>query len=158
LLTIKSRGQNLANLAAARDTGTNKDAFCTLPLFHMFGLSTVMTALYRVTTISLVDTSVPITGPSLVQAIHIVKPGTIYVVPYALKLIAEAPGGLEALKKLSSVVYGGSSCPQELGDFLVSNNVRLVSYFGSTEVGVPMSTERDMNTDKDWDYMRILPA
>ena len=33
-----------------------------------------------------------------------------------LKLLADAPGGVEVLKKFKLVTYGGAPCPDEVGD------------------------------------------
>ena len=50
----------------------------------------------------------------------------LYGVPFALKLLAETPEGLQVLKHLRLVAFSGSPCPDELGNFLVSEAVPLV--------------------------------
>lgn len=54
-----------------------------------------------------------------------------YGVPYALKLLAESSHGLAVLRNLKIVMYGGSACPDELGNLLVKNGVNLVSHYGA---------------------------
>lgn len=54
-----------------------------------------------------------------------------YGVPYALKLLSETQDGLELLQKLKIVMFGGSSCPDALGDKLVENGVPVVSHYGT---------------------------
>ena len=49
----------------------------------------------------------------------------LYGVPFALKLLAETPEGLQVLKHLRLVAFSGSPCPDELGN-LVSEAVPLV--------------------------------
>jgi hypothetical protein len=57
----------------------------------------------------------------------------LYGVPLALKLLAETPEGLQVLKDLKLVMFGGSPCPDELGDLLVNEGVRLVGHYGLSE-------------------------
>lgn len=57
----------------------------------------------------------------------------LYGVPLALKLLAETPEGLQVLKDLKLVTFGGSPCPDELGDLLVNEGVRLVGHYGLSE-------------------------
>lgn len=54
-----------------------------------------------------------------------------YGVPYALKLLAETEEGLEILARLKTVMYGGSACPDDLGNLLVDRGVNLVSHYGA---------------------------
>lgn len=54
-----------------------------------------------------------------------------YGVPYALKLLAESKEGIAALANLKAVMFGGSSCPDSLGNLLVENGVYLISHYGS---------------------------
>lgn len=79
--------------------------------------------------------STPVTGPGIVQELKATNAGILYTVPYALKIVSESEGGIEALQKLQAVVYIGSSCPQALGDRLVNAGVVLCSFYGSTECG-----------------------
>ena len=69
-------------------------------------------------------------------------------------------------------MFGGSPCPDELGDFLVSEGVPLVGHFGlsasfsfvfspcglkrclSAEMGQLMTSFRDFDTDKGWKWVR----
>lgn len=57
-----------------------------------------------------------------------------YVVPYVLKLLGESESGIRLLQSFKIVTYGGAACPDELGDRLVENGVRLVGHYGMTEV------------------------
>jgi hypothetical protein len=48
-----------------------------------------------------------------------------------LKLLAESDEGIELLKQLKIVMYGGSACPDTLGDSLVEQGVNLVGHYGA---------------------------
>lgn len=63
------------------------------------------------------------------------EPESFHGVPYALKLLAESDEGIQALAKCKLVLYGGSSCPDELGDKMVDAGVYLVGHYGATEMG-----------------------
>ena len=52
-------------------------------------------------------------------------------VPYVLKLLREQESGIEALKKVPLVMFTGSQCPDDLGDYLVEHGVTLMSFIGS---------------------------
>lgn len=96
----------------------------------------------------------------------------LYGVPFALKLLAETSEGLQVLRRLKLVMFGGSACPDELGDFLVSEGVPLVGHYGLSasfsfvlftwdlircspaEMGQLMTSFRDFDTDKAWNWVR----
>ena len=56
---------------------------------------------------------------------------TLCVVPFVLKLLREQEQGIEALKSCEQVLFTGSQCPKELGDYLVDRGVDLTSSIGS---------------------------
>ena len=60
-----------------------------------------------------------------------VEPESFLGVPYALKLLAETDRGISALRKCRLVMFGGSSCPDDLGDALVRAGVYLVGHYGA---------------------------
>jgi acyl-coenzyme A synthetase/AMP-(fatty) acid ligase len=78
-------------------------------------------------------------------------------VPYVLEILLENDhdgGSLELLKGLDILGVGGAPLSQDLGDILVEEGVRLVSRYGSAECGFLMSSARDFENDRDWQYLR----
>ncbi|KAH8667011.1 male sterility protein [Xylariales sp. PMI_506] len=132
-------------------------AFLTLPLFHNHGISTLMRALCAGRRIAMYNSNLPLSGSTLVEAMRSTQPESLHCVPYALKLLAETPEGIAALQKCKLVLYGGSSCPDDLGDMLVENGVYLVGHYGATEMGQLMTSFRDPS-DKAWNYVRPLAS
>ncbi|GKT93887.1 NRPS-like enzyme [Colletotrichum tofieldiae] len=132
-------------------------AFLTLPLFHNHGISTLFRAIYAGNRIAIYNANLPLSGTTLVKAMNATEPGSLHCVPYALKLLVETEGGIEALKRLKLVLYGGSSCPDDLGDRLVEAGVYLVGHYGATEMGQLMTSFREPG-DKYWNYMRPLAS
>lgn len=111
--------------------GNGYRAFVTLPLYHNHGLSTFFRAVCTSTPVALFNADLPLTASNLIQALEAVRPGSFHGVPYALKLLAEDPHGIELLAQCKLVMFGGSSCPDEIGDKLVAGGVFLVSHYGS---------------------------
>lgn len=111
--------------------GTGYRAFLTLPLYHNHGLSTFFRAIFKAKPISLYSASLPLSESNLVAALQASRPESFHGVPYALKLLSETARGIEALRKCKLVLFGGSSCPDDLGDKLVNAGVYLVSHYGA---------------------------
>jgi acyl-CoA synthetase (AMP-forming)/AMP-acid ligase II len=106
-------------------------AFLTLPLYHNHGLSTFFRAVYSGKELSIFNANLPLSGSNLIQAMNAVKPESFNGVPYALKLLAETDQGIKAVKDCKLVLFGGSSCPDDLGDRLVAAGVYLVGHYGA---------------------------
>lgn len=109
----------------------NMKGLITLPLFHAHGISSVFRAIHSGKQIHIYNADLPLTSPYLVESMEKNPPEIFYGVPYALKLLAESKEGMMALKKCRLVMFGGSSCPDVLGDRLVKNGVKLVSHYGT---------------------------
>ncbi|KAG1808219.1 L-aminoadipate-semialdehyde dehydrogenase [Suillus subaureus] len=128
----------------------------TLPLYHGHGHSNLHRAFYSAKPLYLFPTgSIPLTSPNVIKLLKQAPDVELLSgVPLALKLLAETTEGLQILKSLKLVMFGGSACPDELGDFLVNEGVRLVGHYGLTEMGQLMTSFRDFETDKDWNWTR----
>ncbi|PGG97444.1 hypothetical protein AJ79_09205 [Helicocarpus griseus UAMH5409] len=134
----------------------NMAAFITLPLFHSHGISSVFRGITSKKEVYLYSGSLPLTGPRLVDIFRKYDFELFSGVPYALKMIAETPGGIELLSRMKLVTFGGSSCPDALGDELVRKGVRLACHYGCTECGQLMTSVRPPDED-DWSYLRVIP-
>jgi len=128
--------------------------FTISPLFHSHALMELGRAFYTRAPAYLGNHSLPVTYQNLYDALKVAKPQQISAVPYVIKLLAEKPEGIQALAKAQLVLYGGSSCPDDLGDRLVSQGVNLVGNYGATETGQIMTSFRPPH-DNDWQYMRL---
>src|SRR5690242_15312946 len=128
-------------------------AFITLPLYHNHGICNFFRAIYSGKSIHIYNADLPLTQQYLTSILrkHVFE--IFYGVPYALKLLAETDEGIELLKQLKIVMYGGSACPDTLGNLLVDQGVNLVGHYGATEVGQLMTSFRQKG-DKAWNYVR----
>ena len=132
-------------------------SFCTSPLFHSHALMELGRAFYTQSAMYLINPKLAITAASLIEAMSAAQPQMVSAVPYVLKLLAETQAGIDALAKAQLVMYAGSSCPDSLGDLLVSNGVNLIANYGATETGQIMTSFRHCASDKEWSYMRCWP-
>ncbi|KAF9219622.1 L-aminoadipate-semialdehyde dehydrogenase [Gyrodon lividus] len=128
----------------------------TLPLYHGHGHANLLRAWSAAKPLYLFPTgSIPLTSANVIKLLaQAPDVQALYGVPLALKLLAETPEGLDVLRSLRLVMFGGSACPDELGDLLVSEGVRLVGHYGLTEMGQLMTSYRDFDTDKGWNWVR----
>lgn len=128
----------------------------TLPLYHAHGHANLYRAICAAKPLYLFPTgSMPLTSTNVIKLLKQAPDvEALFGVPLALKLLAETTEGLQVLKSLKLVMFGGSPCPDELGDFLVNEGVRLVGHYGSTETGQLMTSFRDFETDKGWNWTR----
>ncbi|RME73543.1 MAG: long-chain fatty acid--CoA ligase, partial [Verrucomicrobia bacterium] len=132
--------------------------FITPPLFHNHGMASFLRALHAAKTLYFYHPHLPLSTRHLLATIRHLGPNleVFYGVPYALKLLA-TPEGIELLKRFKVVMFGGSACPDELGDQLVAAGVNLVAHYGATKVGQLMTSQREPG-DHEWNWLRPPPA
>ncbi|KAK5166578.1 uncharacterized protein LTR77_008121 [Saxophila tyrrhenica] len=132
--------------------------FITLPLYHNHGICCLFRAIHSRRNIYIYNARLPLASQNLLSTLQgHPEVAILYGVPYALKLLAESTEGLAALARLDIVMFGGSACPKPIGDKLVENGVNLVGHYGATEVGQLMTSFRDHQQDKQWDWLRVPP-
>lgn len=132
----------------------NMDGFVTLPLFHAHGLSSVLRGFTSYNRIFMYNAGLPLTRSNLVNIMQKYNFEIFYGVPYALKLLSETTEGIQTLAKFKVVMFGGSACPDGLGDRLVEHGVNLISHYGTTETGQLMTSFRPCG-DKAWNFVRV---
>ncbi|KAL1847941.1 putative NRPS-like protein biosynthetic cluster [Paecilomyces lecythidis] len=135
----------------------NMDGFITLPLYHNHGISCLFRAVHSCKRLHLYNANLPLTKQYLLDTMKAHEFEIFYGVPYALKLLAETEEGIGALTMFKIVMFGGSPCPDSLGDKLVERGVNLISHYGSTETGQLMTSFRPRE-DKAWNYLRPSEA
>lgn len=109
----------------------NMSGFITLPLYHNHGLSVLFRTIYSNKKLYLYSAKSPLTRQNLLDIMKSCELEIFYGVPYALKLLAETEEGLSVLSKFKAVMFGGSACPDSLGNLLVAHGVKLISHYGS---------------------------
>ncbi|KAJ0425986.1 putative NRPS-like enzyme [Aspergillus carlsbadensis] len=147
--------QTHAACIANYSTSNSYRALLTLPLYHNHGLCTFFRSLLKAKPIAIYNANLRLTGKNILEVMGVFEPESFHGVPYILKLLSEVDGGVEALAKCQQVLFGGSSRPDDLGNYLVDHGVRLISHYGATELGQMMTSDRPVG-DKLWNYVRPL--
>ena len=143
---------------------TSKATFTTTPLYHG-GIADTFRSWTSDSPIWLFPgKDVPITARNICKCLDVAntnaadrqQPSVKYFssVPYVLQMMEADETGLDMLKSMDIVGVGGAALPVEVGDRLVRNNVNLISRFGSAECGFSLSSYRDFEKDKEWQYLR----
>ncbi|KAF4961158.1 hypothetical protein FGADI_394 [Fusarium gaditjirri] len=143
--------------------GKNKPAtFSTTPLYHG-GFPDCLRAWTSSASIWFFpEGQAPITGANIIRAIDFARAHSpipvkyFSSVPYVLQMLSEEYGGIEALQTMDLVGVGGAALPPAIGDTLVDAGVNLLSRMGSAECGFLMSSHRDYDNDKDWQFLRAI--
>lgn len=117
----------LANYA----NSMNMKSFITMPLYHNYGICSFFRALHCRKSIHFYNAELPLTQENLLKIFQRNKFEIFYGVPYTLKLLSESQTGINLLQDLELVMYGGSACPDDLGNLLVENGVNLIGLYGA---------------------------
>ena len=99
--------------------------------FHAFALRVVPGRIYQRKTVFFPSANLPMTCEGLVLAIDAIKPDTLAVVLYVLKLLREQEAGIQAMKTCKQVLFTGNQCPDDLGDYLIDRGINLASLMGT---------------------------
>lgn len=137
--------------------GAGVDNFSALPLYHMYGISTMLQAMYMKRTAYLFNQSLPMTSDNLIKAIDVTRPQAVHTVPYALSLTAEKGQGVEILRNCKFVTASSSRTPDELGNRLVQAGVNFGVVYGTTECGLAGDSMYRTPGDDSWNYIRLYP-
>lgn len=81
-------------------------------------------------TAHLFNAHLPLTADNLISALKSVQPEICHTVPYTLKLIAERQDGVDVLKRCKFVTSAGARTPDELGNRVIEQGVKLGLIFG----------------------------
>lgn len=151
--------------------GETHATFSTTPLYHG-GIADCFRAWTSGATIHLFPGTQPITIDNIRRAVDRANvysrgscPARYFTsVPYILQMLLaessspELASGLNLLQVMDLVGVGGAALAPSIGDELVSNDVKLVSRFGSAECGFLLSSHREYTADREWAYLRADPA
>ncbi|KAJ7743089.1 L-aminoadipate-semialdehyde dehydrogenase [Mycena metata] len=133
----------------------NKPGFSTLPVYHGYGHFAIFRCMYSTQPITLFPPHLPLTSANICAVLAASPPvKQCFAVPYVIKLLAETPDGVAALASFDLVSYAGAAVPDDLGNRIVTEGVNLCSIYGTTETGALLNSDRDMSTDKDWNWLR----
>ncbi|KAH3955817.1 hypothetical protein HBI24_246100 [Parastagonospora nodorum] len=128
----------LAQAAVVAARIPRADTLTTLPLFHSFGLATLLRGLVNGTTLAILNANRPITASIINASLECTLSKTLVTVPYILKFFTEIPGGVERLASLTQIIAAGSAIPNDLAEVLLAKKARVYHLYGLTEAGALM--------------------
>lgn len=111
-------------------SGTGLRAFNALPWYHLHGLMTSIQAMWMRRPAHLFNAHLPLTADNMISALKAIQPEICHTVPYGLKLMSERPEGVDVLRRCKFVTSAGAKTPDELGNRVVREGVRLGLIFG----------------------------
>lgn len=126
-----------------------------MPFFHIMGQTMLWRSLLCRAPLIILSPQKPPTSEVVIRAIKQLRPPLVFFPPSILEDIADAPGGLEAIRLLDSVYFAGAPLATSVGQQLISC-VNVFNMHGSTETGICIGR---VPTDKnDWQYFEVIPA
>lgn len=129
------------------------DALTTLPLFHSFGIATLLRCLVNGRCLSIMNASRPITASTVLSGLEKTSSEALVTVPYILKFFTEIDGGVERLARLRQVISAGSAIPDDLGNQISDAGAKIYHLYGQTESGALMEACQDQ-----WNWVTPLPS
>ena len=109
----------------------NKTVFSFGPVYNAITLSLLWGALWERKCLYLLDTGQSWTQVALIEAVRVAQSEALWTTPWELKLLAGKQDGLSTLKICQAVTSYGSKCPDELGDSLINQGIRLGVVYGT---------------------------
>lgn len=135
-----------------------RTSFISSALHNSAGFSLALGALSKPVPSFYWNDRLPWSGPGLLEFLAEAKPDIVTLVPAALEMIVNVPGGLGLLQQIPSVNNFGALCPQEVGDAAVRAGVRFSTGYAMSEAGTLLNSVGRPMHDLDWDYMSPLPV
>ena len=132
--------------------------FNTFPFFHGYGSWVVIHGMMDRKTIYVYNSSLPLTADYVINVLNHIEPDVLHVVPYTMELLAQTKAGIDAMKRCERVIFSGSGTPDDLGNCLVTEGVKIENFWGATEIGGLGNSFDRARGDNSWDYVRILPS
>ncbi|KAK4498360.1 hypothetical protein PRZ48_011018 [Zasmidium cellare] len=133
----------------------DKPMLAVAPFFHMMGQAILWRSLLCRAPIVILPPEKPPTPELIIKVIQQARPWSAIFPPSVLEQIAESPGGMESLRMLEYVFFGGGPLATGIGDKLIENTT-LLSLIGSTEAGLfPIRVPEDKH---DWQYFEWAPG
>ena len=96
------------------------------------------------------------TGTSITNLLSVTNALSLISVPSILEDVVNLPHGqgIGVLAKLQFVAFGGGLLKASVGEKLISNSIKVLNHYGSTESG-PIAPFFVPGPDYDWSYFRL---
>ncbi|KAH9851134.1 acetyl-CoA synthetase-like protein [Lenzites betulinus] len=153
---------NTPATAGEIDWGGKCVAVHTNPPSHGTGIFTLVWAVSCGATFALYPPIDPPTIPTpanFLAAWQACECDIVFCMPAFIEAVARDPANVAALKALDYVVFTGATMTKSIGDMLAAEGVRLVSVWGSTEVGACSKIlPREIMPEDEWEFFEFAPS
>ncbi|KIJ53373.1 hypothetical protein M422DRAFT_775923 [Sphaerobolus stellatus SS14] len=142
------------------DLSKHRFAVHALPPFHGMGLLMVLWAARTGMSLSVFPPRVPPIAPiseNTLEAAAACESTIIITVPSFVELWSQTPTGIRHMKALKAVIFGGGPLNKKIGDNLSGMGIRLISFYGMTEIGPVCPMPIPEFGDLDWDWHTFNP-
>ncbi|KAL0937767.1 nonribosomal peptide synthetase [Colletotrichum truncatum] len=137
----------MGSINCIRSIMLGERVYLPMPLFHAAGCYMMLFAvIYWKHPIALNFTDRPLTAQTVLDAVAYANIDNAILPPAILEELAYMPEGIEALKKLKRVNFGGGNLAREAGNILVKHGVSLASVIAFTEAA-PLTYYFQKNLD-----------
>ncbi|KAI0712723.1 acetyl-CoA synthetase-like protein [Cerioporus squamosus] len=132
------------------------------PMFHVMGSLMMCWSVY----VGVVWTMFkPCTPPILatpdvfLDSLVATKTEIVYCVPAFIESWARNPDNMPRIKTLRAMIYAGAPMNKQIGDRLAAEDIALIPFYGSTEIGAVVRLIPNPKTmeKSEWDYFQISP-
>ncbi|KAG6896169.1 putative NRPS-like protein biosynthetic cluster, partial [Termitomyces sp. T32_za158] len=122
-------------------------------LYTMFGL--VSLGVYPPQVTASERTPMIPTPENILKHTRCSESNSMITIPALLQVWAQSPEAVDFLRTLHFVGYSGGAVAPKLGNFMVSNGIRLNPGYGGTEFGSPTYAIPRPGDESDWAYMEF---
>ncbi|KAJ7598541.1 hypothetical protein C8J56DRAFT_914327 [Mycena floridula] len=130
----------------------------TVPIFHGMGVCLTCWPACLGLTIAFFRPSNPPIAPNpatVMQSVMATKCTLLFCVPAFLEVWCQNEQGLNMLKEMKVVVFGGASLNTAVGDLLIRENVNLTQFYGAIETGCLTPFLHLRSKGKDWQFFHF---
>lgn len=127
--------------------------YCVTPLFHFMGFFSFLKSLFHQLPFILAPDR-PVPPETLAEILSVTKPTIGAFPPSMIEDLSRSEAGINALKKLRMVVFGGAPLGVAVGD-RVSKITKLATAYGTSEMGICGCLPTI--DPEDWKYLEFLP-
>ncbi|KAJ3015820.1 hypothetical protein HKX48_004377 [Thoreauomyces humboldtii] len=158
--SLQNSTLSFASVSEHKDPRTSnlmyKGLLLPAPFFHMMGAVIAFKTFRCGGNVVLPLTNAPHQAKDLVEAIQTSAAENLIVAPSLLESVAhylsEDTRRWESFRSIKRIVYGGAPCPEDIALAYKAHKIDIRSGYGSTEIGMVMSTV----SEDEWDVMEVI--
>ncbi|RDX49617.1 acetyl-CoA synthetase-like protein [Lentinus brumalis] len=132
------------------------------PMFHVMGSLMMCWSVYVGVVWSMFKPCTPPVYPTpelFLDSLVATRSEIVYCVPAFIESWARDPANMPRIKTLRAMIYAGAPMNKQIGDRLAAEDIALIPFYGSTEIGavVRLIPDPKKMEKSEWDYFQISP-